>query len=253
MNFNAKDIFDILLVTLVVYYGYRLIRQSRAVPILGGVALFLALSVLSHRVQLETLSWLFDSISAYFVIAIILVLQPELRRLFYQIGQARWYRTFIRVQQIPVDEIGGAVKQMSDAKCGALIVLVNKVGLKQFAESGVQIAGSVSKELLVSIFYGKNPLHDGAVIIEGGLVNAAACYLPMSTSREVKRAHGARHRAALGLAEDSDALIIVVSETNGKVSLAFLGGMKENIDQARLRKILIAFNQNTLVEEWRAL
>ncbi|HRP70627.1 MAG TPA: DNA integrity scanning protein DisA nucleotide-binding domain protein, partial [Turneriella sp.] len=134
-----------------------------------------------------------------------------------------------------------------------LIVLVHKVGLKQYAESGVQINGLVSKEFLVSIFYGKNPLHDGAVILEGQNVVAAACYLPMSTSRDVKRAHGARHRAALGLSEDSDALVIVISETSGKVTLAFLGEMKENIDPARLRKILIAFNQNNLVDEWRSL
>lgn len=252
MNFSPRDILDIFLVTLVIYYGYRLVRQSRAVPILGGVALFLALTFLSHRGQLETLSWLFDSISAYFVIAILVVLQPELRRLFYQIGQARWYRTLIQVQQVPVDEIVTAIKQMSDVKCGAIMAIVNKVGLKQYSESGVQITGRISREFLVSIFYGKNPLHDGAVVIEGQNIVAAACYLPMSTSAEVKRSYGARHRAALGISEDSDALVLVVSETNGKVSLAFLGEMKENIDQARLRKILIAFNQNNLVEEWRA-
>ncbi len=252
MNFSPRDILDIVLVTLVVYYGYRLVRQSRAVPILGGVALFVALTFLSHRGQLETLSWLFDSISAYFVIAILVVLQPELRRLFYQIGQARWYRTLIQVQQVPVDEIATAVKQMSDAKCGAIMAIVNKVGLKQYSESGVQISGRISREFLVSIFFGKNPLHDGAVVIEGQNIVAAACYLPMSTSAEVKRSYGARHRAALGISEDSDAFVIVVSETNGKVSLSFLGEMKENIDQARLRKFLIAFNQNNLVEEWRA-
>lgn len=253
MNFSPRAIIDIALVTLVVYYGYRLVRQSRAVPILGGVALFLALTFLSHRGQLETLSWLFDSISAYFVIAILVVLQPELRRLFYQIGQARWYRTLIQVQQVPVDEIAIAIKHMSETKCGAIIAVVNKVGLKQFSESGVQLAAKVTRELVSAIFFGKNPLHDGAVIIEGSVIVAAACYLPMSASSEIKRSHGARHRAALGLSEDSDALVLVVSETNGKVSLAFLGEMKENIDQARLRKILIAFNQNYLVEEWETL
>ncbi|GAB4430927.1 MAG: diadenylate cyclase CdaA [Turneriella sp.] len=253
MNFSPRDLLDILLVTLVVYYGYRLVRQSRAVPILGGVAIFLALTFISHRAQLETLSWLFDSISAYFVIGILVVLQPELRRLFYQIGQARWYRTLIQVQQVPVDEIVSACKQISESKFGALIAIVNKVGLRQYTESGVQIAGRVSRELLNAIFFGKNPLHDGAVIIEGQNVVAAACYLPMSTSNEIKRSYGARHRAALGLSEDSDALVIVVSETNGKIALAFLGEVKENIDQARLRKILIAFNQNQLSEEWKTL
>lgn len=253
MNFSPRDLLDILLVTLVVYYGYRLVRQSRAVPILGGVAIFLALTVISHRAQLETLSWLFDSISAYFVVGILVVLQPELRRLFYQIGQARWYRTLIQVQQVPVDEITSACRQLSESKFGALIAIVNKVGLKQYSESGVPILGRVTRELLHAIFYGKNPLHDGAVIIEGQNVIAAACYLPMSTSNEIKRSYGARHRAALGLSEDSDALVIVVSETNGRIALAFLGEVKENIDQARLRKILIAFNQNRLSEEWRAL
>lgn len=253
MNFSLRDILDIVLVTLVVYYGYRLVRQSRAVPILGGVALFLVLTFVSHRTQLETLSWLFDSISGYFVIGILVVLQPELRRLFYQIGQARWYRTFIQIQQVPVDEIVSSCKQMSEIKCGALIAIVNKVGLKQFSESGVQINGRASRELLAAIFYGKNPLHDGAVVIEGQTILAAACYLPMSTSGEVKRSYGARHRAALGLSEDSDSLVLVVSETTGKISASFLGDMKENVDQAKLRKLLIAFNQNNIVEEWKKL
>ena len=253
MNFSPRDIVDIVLVTLVIYYGYRLVRQSRAVPILGGVALFLALTFLSHRGQLETLSWLFDSISAYFVIAILVVLQPELRRLFYQIGQARWYRALIQVQQVPVDEIIAACKQMGDTRCGALIAIVHKVGLRQFSESGVQIAGRVSRELLAAIFHGKNPLHDGAVILEGQSLIAAACYLPMTTSAEIKRSYGARHRAALGLSEDSDALVIVVSETNGKIALAFLGEMKENVDLAELRRLLNAFNLNTLADEWKAM
>jgi len=253
MNFSPRDLLDILLVTLVIYYGYRLVRQSRAIPILGGVAIFLILTFISHRAQLETLSWLFDSISAYFVIGILVVLQPELRRLFYQIGQARWYRTLIQVQQVPVDEIASAVRQLSENKFGALIAIVNKVGLKQYSESGVQISGRVTRELLNSIFFGKNPLHDGAVIIEGQNIVAAACYLPMSTSNDIKRSYGARHRAALGLSEDSDALVIVVSETNGRIALAFLGEIKENIDQARLRKILIAFNQNRLTEAWKTL
>lgn len=253
MNFSPRDLLDILLVTLVIYYGYRLVRQSRAIPILGGVAIFLILTFISHRAQLETLSWLFDSISAYFVIGILVVLQPELRRLFYQIGQARWYRTLIQVQQVPVDEIASAVRQLSENKFGALIAIVNKVGLKQYSESGVQISGRVTRELLNSIFFGKNPLHDGAVIIEGQNIVAAACYLPMSTSNDIKRSYGARHRAALGLSEDSDALVIVVSETNGRIALAFLGEIKENIDQARLRKLLIAFNQNRLTEAWKTL
>jgi len=253
MNFSPRDLLDILLVTLVIYYGYRLVRQSRAIPILGGVAIFLLLTFISHRAQLETISWLFDSISAYFVIGILVVLQPELRRLFYQIGQARWYRTLIQVQQVPVDEIASAVRQLSENKFGALIAIVNKVGLKQYSESGVQISGRVTRELLNSIFFGKNPLHDGAVIIEGQNIVAAACYLPMSTSNDIKRSYGARHRAALGLSEDSDALVIVVSETNGRIALAFLGEIKENIDQARLRKILIAFNQNRLTEAWKTL
>lgn len=253
MSFSLRAAFDILLVTLVVYYGYRLVRQSRAVPILGGVALFLLLSIISHRAQLETLSWLFDSISAYFVIGILVVLQPELRRLFYQIGQAQWYRKLIPVEQVPVDDIVNAVKQMSEAKCGMLIALVHKVGLRQHSETGVQIGARVTRELLVSIFYGKNPLHDGAVIIEGQSLVAAACYLPMSNTTGIKRSFGARHRAALGLSEDSDALLLVVSETNGKITLAFLGELKEGVDLARLRKILVAFNENALSDAWSAL
>ncbi|MCS6972646.1 MAG: diadenylate cyclase CdaA [Leptospiraceae bacterium] len=253
MNFTPRDLLDIFLVTLVLYYSYRLLRQSRALPILGGVVLFLALSIFSHRAQLEALGWLFDVISPYFVIGILVILQPELRRLFYHIGQARWYRTFIPVQQVPVDEITQACRQLSETKTGALIAIANKVGLRQYAESGVPVSGRISRELLLAIFYGKNPLHDGAVIIEGQNILAAACYLPLSTSSTIKRSHGARHRAGVGLSEDSDALVIIVSETSGKIALAFLGELRENVDPARLRKVLVAFNQNRLAEEFKTL
>lgn len=253
MTLQLRDIADVLLTAFLIYQGFRLFQQTRAIPVIIGVIIFLIFSVGSHFLQLETLSWFFDTISSYFVIAILIILQPELRRLFYRLGQARWYRNFLQVQKISVEEIYQAILNLSDAKIGALLVLVNKTGLRQIAESGITMNAVVSKELLTSVFYEGNPLHDGAVLIEGSVIIAATCYLPLSNSSSLKKTHGARHRAALGISEESDALAIVVSENTGRISAMFLGEMAEGLDSIKIKSLLTAFNSNRLPDEWTLL
>lgn len=247
---NFRTYLDILLVAFLLYQLYRLIASSRAIPILVGLLLFLLMSPLSRFLQLETLSFIFDIISNFLIIAVIVTLQPELRRMFYRLGQASWIRNFMTGYQIPVEEIFSAVEQMAKNKTGALLVLVNKMGFEHKAESGILLQARLSRELLLSIFYEHNPLHDGAVIIEGSMVVSAASYLPLSSSTKLKKTHGARHRAALGITEESDAFSIVVSESTGLISCCFLGDFVEGVELNMLKALLSAFNQDRLTEEW---
>lgn len=242
---------DIILVAFLIYQGYRILSRSRAVPVLFGFTIFLAFFWVSQRLHLDTLSWIFENVSTYLIIAVIVVLQPELRRIFYRMGEGRLFKgLFANITTVPVEDISQALMQLATEKTGAIIILVNKVGLNPLIEGGIQLHANLSRELLLSIFYDKNPLHDGAVVIEGRSILAAATYLPLSSSPQLKRTHGARHRAGLGIAEESDALSLIVSEEKGKISVAYLGELKENIDGVVLKSILVAFNNNKLAEEW---
>lgn len=249
----VKDGVDVLLVTFLIYQAYRLLNHTRAIPVVVGLFFLLGVSLFARFFELETLAWLFENLSNYLVIGAIVILHPELRRMFSRIGQTHWYKSFVPTQQIPVEEIHQATMQMAEDKIGALMVLVQKIGLKQLTEGGIPLEARLGREILVSIFYNGNPLHDGAVIIEGGQVSSAATYLPLSTSSQLKRTHGARHRSGLGISEESDALAIMVSEEKGRVSVAYLGRLRENIDSIQLKSILMAFNANRMSEEWESL
>ena len=198
-----RNLIDILLVAYISYHIIRLLRHTRATPVLLGMAILLGLSLVSRLVQLDTLNWIFESVSSYLLIAVIVILQPELRRIFYRLGQTRWYRLLFQTREVPIDEIHSACLQLAEEKTGSLLILINKIGLKHITEGGISLQSKISKELLISIFYGKNPLHDGAVIIEGNLVISAATYLPLSSSNKIKKTQGARHRAGLGISEES--------------------------------------------------
>lgn len=253
IQLRPRDILDILLVTFLLYQLYRLISRSRALPVVWGLLIILMLIPVASILHLETLKWIFDLIADFIIIAVIVSLQPELRRLFYRIGQARWYRSLVPIQQVPVEEISQAVQQLAEEKTGALIVIVNRIGLRQLMEAGIMLRANISRELLLSIFYGENPLHDGAVLIEGNSILSAASYLPMSSSTQLKRTHGARHRAGLGISEESDALVIVVSEEKGYITLAHQGELVEKADISDVKSVLMAFNSSRVEEEWERL
>lgn len=247
-----RDIIDILLVSVFIYNIYKLIRHTRATPVIIGMTILFIISLISRLLKLETVTWIFEGFSAYVLIAIIVILQPELRRLFYRLGETRLYRLLFQTRNVPIEEIQQACQQMMDEKTGALMVIVNHIGLRHLAEGGILLHANLTKELLISIFYGENPLHDGAVVIEGQQVISAATYLPLSTSNQLKKTHGARHRAALGISEESDALAIVVSEEKKKISLCYMGEIRENVDPIKLKSLLTAFNNDRLNNEWQA-
>ncbi|MDH4262508.1 MAG: diadenylate cyclase CdaA [Spirochaetia bacterium] len=246
-----RNIIDIFLVFLFIYNIYKLIRHTRATPVIMGMTILFVVSIVSKLLKLETVTWIFEGFSAYVLIAIIVILQPELRRLFYRLGETRLYRLLFQTRNVPIEEILQACQQMMDEKTGALMVIVNHIGLRHLAEGGIPLQANLTKELLISIFYGENPLHDGAVIIEGSQIISAATYLPLSSSSRLKKTHGSRHRAGLGISEESDAISIVVSEQKRKISVCYMGEILESVDPIKLKSLLTAFNNDRLNNEWQ--
>jgi len=233
------DVLDILLVSVIVYRLLLFIKGTKAAQMLIGLGLLLGASLLSRYFELYTLDWLIQSFWAQAVIALIIVFQPEIRRALAQMGEAQFLQTFTSAEELKsLEEIVRATVALANRKMGALMVIERDTSLKDFVEIGTPLDAKVSKELLISIFHPASPIHDGAVVIKGNRVVAAGCFLPITLSPEVSKAMGTRHRAGLGLAEETDAVVIVVSEETGMISLAISGKLETNLDMARLRNVL---------------
>ena len=232
-----KDVIDILVVSFIVYHGIRIVRGTRASRMLFGLFLLVFLSLVSKWLELKTLMWLFQNFWQVGVLIIVILFQPELRKGLADVGTFSIGPTF--KEHLIVDAVVGAVDYLSKKRIGALIVFERDVGLKNFIESGILLDAVVSEELLISIFLPYSPLHDGAVIIRKDRIMAAACLLPLSTDPMISKALGTRHRAAIGLTEETDAVAVVVSEETGIVSLALSGELKRELSPEELRDLLI--------------
>lgn len=243
-------VLDILLVSFLFYKAWQYLSRTRAIQLLKGFLIILALALISMVLKLETLNWVITNIAAYLVIAIVILFQPELRRLITQFGQRNWLSGGNRDDAIQLDELVNALGTMSDEKVGSLIVIERSTGLKSYVESGVDINAMMSEELLRTVFFPNTALHDGAVIVQEGKIAAAACYLPLSDSKQLKKHHGARHRAALGIAEETDALVLVTSEETGGISVMVNGKMYSKIKLGDLKNMILFFlNPKTAYEE----
>lgn len=242
LQFSAPQvIIDIIIVSIVFYYIFTLIKGSRAIHILIGLAILAFIFIISQVLQLFATSWLLDRFLTVILVAIPVIFQQELRRGLEKLGQTKIFSgNDIKATDIQISNIVEATVQMSESKTGALIVLKKDVSLNEYAETGVPINGKVSKELLLNIFYPKSPLHDGAVILKGGTIIAAGCVLPHSYKHS-DRSLGTRHKAAIGLSENTDAHIIVVSEEKGIISYALNGRLEKNITPERLQEHLEKF------------
>lgn len=232
-----RDVLDILLVAILIYRVLMLFRGTRAVQITIGLAVLAGGTMAARALELTSLSWLLDHFWSFWVVALIVVFQPELRRALAWIGQGSLLQRVLgdtaegaRV----VHEIVRATESLAGRRIGALIVLERATGLRQYAELGVALDALVSADLLTSVFLPYSPLHDGAVFIQGGRVVAAGCFLPLSRN-EVGRALGTRHRAALGIAEETDAIAVVASEERGQLSIAVAGRLDSVPDAEALR------------------
>ena len=236
-----------MLVTLVIFSGFILIRGTRAVQVLRGfVALALVIFFLSQFVELPAFSWMVSNILPVLLLAIPVIFQPELRRALEQIGRTgSLTRIFRRNETNPiVQAVKDACLRLSQRRHGALIVFERDTGLQEYIDTGILMNAEVSPELLLTIFNKNTELHDGAIIMRGEKLAAAACVMPLSTSSLSDRQMGLRHRAALGISEVSDAVAVVVSEETGQVSIAHNGRIIRRQDPSRLDDILHAFLQN---------
>lgn len=236
---NWRDLLDISLVSLVLYKLLKTFRGTRAARMLAGLILLLAVSIFAHSLKLNTLDWLLKGFWAYIVIALIVIFQPEIRRTLARLGEAKFLNAFTSAEDLRgLEEIVRASVAMAGRKIGALIVIERETGLGEYIELGSRLDARVSKELLLSIFHPTSPMHDGAVVIKGNRIVAAGCFLPIALSATISMALGTRHRAALGITEETDAMVIIVSEETGDISISTAGRLESPIDMGTLRDTL---------------
>jgi diadenylate cyclase len=230
---------DILVVAILIYQLLLIVRGRRAAYVLSGLGVLTMLYVIAMSAHLELLRSVLAALAPYIPIALIVMFQSDLRRLLARIGRSRWLGLGGQLERREVvDEILLAVEQMSELKTGALIVVEHDIGLRTFIESGVALNANVSRDLLCAIFQPGGALHDGAVILQGEHIAAAACFLPLTMNPGMLRKHGTRHRAAIGVTEETDCLSIVVSEETGQISMAARGELEPDVSIDRVRERL---------------
>ncbi|HEY6050668.1 MAG TPA: diadenylate cyclase CdaA, partial [Thermoanaerobaculia bacterium] len=235
------DAIDILIVAFLFYRLFAMIKGTRAAQMFVGLVFIVIASIVAQWFRLNALNWIIGSLKTVWVILFVILFQPELRALLTHVGQNRLLRALIRVGDGGVlKEILSAVEDMSKERRGALIVVERDMGLRDYIETGTKLDAAVTKELLETVFTPHSPLHDGAVVIRGDQIAAAGCILPLSETPGLSPILGTRHRAALGLAEETDACVFVVSEETGAISIAHKGELKWNLDEGQLRSELAA-------------
>jgi diadenylate cyclase len=237
---TITSVIDILAVAVLLYNFALIMRGRRAINILSGLTILGAVYVAASYAHLELVRSFLAGLTPYIPIALIVMFSSDLRRLLARIGRSRWLGLGGQLERRELaDEILLAIGQMSYDKTGALIVVERDIGLRTFVESGVALDAHVSRDLLCSIFFGRGDLHDGAIIIQGSRIAAAACFLPLTTNPTLSRRLGTRHRAAIGVTEETDALAIVVSEETGQISVAFRGDIEMDVLVERVRELLL--------------
>ncbi len=233
---GVRDLVDIALVSLIIYRLLIMLKGTKAAKMLVGLALLLLASIVSRMVPLYTLEWMLNGLWAYMFIAVIIVFQPEIRLALTRMGEKTLFSPLRSAEELKVlDEVVKAAVGMGTQRTGALIVLERNTRLEDFIELGTVLDAHVTRELLASIFHPGSPIHDGAVVIRAGRVVAAGCFLPIALEAEISRALGTRHRAALAVTEETDAVVIVVSEETGSIALSVSGKMETDLNMGSLR------------------
>ncbi len=239
------DVIDILIVSILIYEGLKLIRGTRAAQMALGSAVVLTLFYASQRFPLQTVNWLIRNVFVYAGFALIVLFQSDIRRALSHLGRAPFFRYLAGNRQTDetIEEVLTAASLLAKARTGALIVMEREIGLRNYVESGIPLDAAVSYDLLTSVFQPGAPMHDGAVIIQEDRIAAAACFLPLTVSPTFDRELGTRHRAAIGVTEESDAVAVVVSEERGEVSIAMDGRIERDLTpeqlRARLRELVL--------------
>ncbi|NTU59983.1 MAG: TIGR00159 family protein [Deltaproteobacteria bacterium] len=236
-----QDLVDILLVALVIYRVLLVIRGTRAVQILLGLAVLGMIFVVSEYLELFTLHWMLSAFLSSIILVVVVLFQNDIRRALAHVGtNSLWpYLEAPASDSQALDELMKAAVSLANKKIGALIVLQRGTNLRNHVEEGVKIDAEISKELLLSIFLPYSPIHDGAVIVKDGRILWAGCFLPLTSRGDLEKDLGTRHRAAVGITEDTDAVVIVVSEERGAISIVLNGRVTRDLDGAGLRRVLL--------------
>ncbi len=237
LPFGLIDLLDIILVTYILYRLYFIMHRTRAIQMFTGLVLIFVVSFFTQALNMQEMAWLFSNLRTIWLIAFVILFQPELRRVLILMGQSRLVRFLTKEKtNVVLEEIVRGSIELSQRGYGGLIVIVRDIGVRTIIETGIRIQSLVTASLIVSIFNPRSPLHDGAIVIQNDIIEAAKCILPLSRDPTMEYRWGTRHQAAIGLSEESDALTIVVSEETGAISIAKNGEMVSDI------------NKNTLLE-----
>jgi diadenylate cyclase len=236
------DVLDIFIVAVILYKVYEMLQDTRAITLVKGVLVLLGVTILCSWLELHVMSWLLQKSVTLLFVALPIVFQPELRRALEHLGQGKFLAPSVTLDddeaRSVVNELAKAVKVLSTNKIGALLVIERDMGLNDISGTGIQIDGLITADFLMNVFIPNTPLHDGAAVIRGKRLIAAGCLLPLTENRSLSTELGTRHRAAIGLSEQCDALIVVVSEETGTVSVAENGRIRRHLDMDRLKAVL---------------
>ena len=251
-----EDIVEILIISFLVYQIMTWIKNTKAWFLMKGIGIILIFILLAIIFEMNTILWIVENVLSIAVIALVVVLQPELRRALEELGRKKFFASLMPFDKVQterfsdktVNDLVKASFEMGKVKTGALMVIEQNVKLTEYERSGIEVDGLISIQLLINIFEHNTPLHDGAVIIRGNRVVSATCYLPLSDNMEISKELGTRHRAGVGISEVTDALTIIVSEETGHVSVTYEGKLYRNLDANALREKLQLI-QNKEVDE----
>ena len=260
---HATDVVEIIILTFLCYYILAWIKNTKAWALLKGVIVIAIFIMLAAFFQMNTIVWIVTNVFGIAATAIVVVLQPELRKALEELGQKNFFSTLVSFDSgkaegglfsdRTINEIVKACVEMGKVKTGALIVIEQHQSLKEFERTGIDVDGIVSSQLLINIFEHNTPLHDGAVIVRGNRVISATCYLPLSDNMALSKDLGTRHRAGVGISEVTDSLTVIVSEETGKISVAYNGGLERGLDADRLKARLTEIQDKPVEAKKRKL
>ena len=233
-QFYLQPALDVFLLAFLLYKAYQILLKTQALQLVKGALFTLVIYAIAFILKLNTLLWLLNILAPGIVIGTAIIFQPELRKIFLKIGQSSWLRIGKRSSHSHIDSVLLAAEMLSDKRRGMLVVFTRKNNLKDIAETGTRLNAELSSSLLVTIFGYNTPLHDGAVIVQDGKIAVAGCFLPLSEQNDIRKSFGTRHRAAIGVSEETDAVVLVVSEETGALSLVYDSNLYYDLTSAEI-------------------
>lgn len=238
LNSIWRPVVEILILTVAIYYSLRFIRGTRGAPVvIGFLVLLLAFALVTYLLKLKVLQYILGTFSAFFILAVLVLFQPELRRMLAEIGNLPLFVT-AHEQRENIEVIIQTVERLADVRIGALIAIEQSIHLQEAVESGIVVDCEATPEMLETIFFPNNAIHDGGVILKGDRIAFAACIFPLTQRQDLNKSMGTRHRAALGLSEETDAVVVAVSEETGAISYAYKGQLVRGVTSEELRAFL---------------